>query len=118
MLVLKLPNLDSWEFRFFGKYWGDLDLPRHRFHYTRRGITRMLKEVGFSEVWVKGERVPSSLTRSMEYVAREGEESFFGGLCRGFCRLPRLFRFVIAGAVVVAFSPLGPSRIVVVARRS
>jgi SAM-dependent methyltransferase len=65
LLVLKLPRLDSWEFGLFGATWHGLDLPRHRFHFTRAGIEKLLTSVGYSAVKVKNEFVPLDIARSV-----------------------------------------------------
>lgn len=65
LLVLKLPRLDSWEFGLFGTTWHGLDLPRHRFHFTRAGIEKLLKSVGYSAVKVQNEFVPLDIARSV-----------------------------------------------------
>lgn len=49
-LVVGVPNLDSWQARLGGDRWYHLDLPRHRTHFTARGLVRLLGAHGFEVV--------------------------------------------------------------------
>jgi SAM-dependent methyltransferase len=62
-----LPNIDSWEARFFGTYWYGLELPRHLSHFSPRSLRHILTELGFEEVYFATPRV-SYVERSVEYV--------------------------------------------------
>lgn len=46
-LVLAVPNIDSSPFRWFGRAWYGLDLPRHLTHFTPATLQRMLEQAGF-----------------------------------------------------------------------
>ncbi len=46
-LVVAVPNIDSAPFRWFGRAWYGLDLPRHLAHFTPCTLHRMLERAGF-----------------------------------------------------------------------
>jgi len=48
-----VPNWGSWQRRLFGQYWFPLELPRHRTHFTARGLTAALHAAGFEQVVVR-----------------------------------------------------------------
>jgi hypothetical protein len=50
VMLVGTPNLDSWQARVAGPRWFHLDLPRHRTHFTARGLTRLLEAQGFDVV--------------------------------------------------------------------
>jgi SAM-dependent methyltransferase len=50
VFVFRVPNLDAWDARLFGRYWAGLDQPRHLFVPDETTITRLLAETGFVEV--------------------------------------------------------------------
>ena len=106
ILYLKLPRADSWEARFFKKYWHGYDLPRHRIHFTSSGIKSMLKRVGFSCVHVLPEVVPMDIIRSAEYATIKRH-------------LPKLDTFLMPPAQTIALmmSPFGPGRMIVIAKK-
>jgi SAM-dependent methyltransferase len=48
LLVLSLPNAESWQARCFGPHWFHHDPPRHLFSFGRLGLTRLLAARGFT----------------------------------------------------------------------
>lgn len=47
-VILQLPNAGSYQTRWFGGDWFSLDAPRHRYHFNREALGRLLMETGFS----------------------------------------------------------------------
>ena len=47
LLVLTVPNLQSWDRRLFGVHWIGWDLPRHLYAFPPQLLARMLGEAGF-----------------------------------------------------------------------
>lgn len=47
-VLIGVPNLDSLQARLGGRHWYHLDVPRHRTHFTTRGLHRLLAAEGFS----------------------------------------------------------------------
>jgi SAM-dependent methyltransferase len=58
LVIVQVPNFDSYQARYFGPDWFALDLPRHRFHFTVATLTKLLKRAGF-EVQRVGYRSPN-----------------------------------------------------------
>ena len=50
ILIGELPNLDCWDLRLFGRYWGGLHLPRHLFFWDQRGFRELGRRGGFESV--------------------------------------------------------------------
>jgi SAM-dependent methyltransferase len=50
LLALSLPNLESVEARWFGRYWAGWDAPRHLALFPRDVLIRLLRETGFGDV--------------------------------------------------------------------
>ncbi len=48
VLVLRVPNHDSWDQRIFKEHWAGLDSPRHLYVYDPTTIRRLLQQSGFS----------------------------------------------------------------------
>lgn len=48
LLLIGVPNIDSFVSKITGIYWGDLDVPRHLFHFSPSTISTLLNEAGFS----------------------------------------------------------------------
>jgi SAM-dependent methyltransferase len=47
-LLIGVPNLDSLQARLGGARWYHLDVPRHRIHFTPRGLDALLRRHGFA----------------------------------------------------------------------
>lgn len=48
LLIIGIPNINSFTAKISKDLWGDLDLPRHLFHFTPATITKLLKTLNFS----------------------------------------------------------------------
>lgn len=48
LLLIGVPNIDSFVSKITGIYWGDLDVPRHLFHFSPHTISILLINTGFS----------------------------------------------------------------------
>jgi SAM-dependent methyltransferase len=46
-IIVAVPNIDSLPFRWFGRHWFGLDLPRHLTHFTPWTLPLMLERAGF-----------------------------------------------------------------------
>lgn len=47
VLAISVPNLDSWQYRYFGRDWWSLELPRHLLHFTPATLRRLVEDHGF-----------------------------------------------------------------------
>ena len=118
LLFIKLPRLDSWEARSAGKYWIGYDLPRHRTHFTKEGIRKMLETCGFGHIRVRSEVVPVDVIRSLSYYALHGPDSARRRSARMLTALPGPIKVLLASIVVMVLAPWGAGRMVITARRS
>jgi len=48
ILILRVPNYDSWGARIFGQTWAGLDAPRHLYVFSRKNLITVLDKNGFS----------------------------------------------------------------------
>ncbi len=81
-LVVEVPNIDSLPFRWFGRGWFGLDLPRHLTHFVPATLTRMLERAGFQPDPVTTLRHSNWLRASARLACRlKGS-----GLWRGWLR--------------------------------
>jgi SAM-dependent methyltransferase len=47
VLVMRLPNLDAWDAKWFGDNWAGLDAPRHTYVFGRQPLRRMVRQQGY-----------------------------------------------------------------------
>ena len=43
VLIVGVPNLESWQARYTGPHWFHLDVPRHLFHFSPRSLGKVLQ---------------------------------------------------------------------------
>lgn len=48
LLVIHVPNAHSLEFKLFGRWWFQLDPPRHFYHFDHSSLTAILAKAGFT----------------------------------------------------------------------
>ena len=53
LLVILVPDIRSFEFKFGKESWFHLDLPFHLFHFSEDGLVRLLRKKGFKLIKVK-----------------------------------------------------------------
>lgn len=46
VLMVSVPNLESWQARVTGDAWFHLDVPRHLFHFSARSLSETLRRIG------------------------------------------------------------------------
>ena len=79
LLLVSLPNFGSWQARRFQSDWFHLDLPRHRSHFTARGIDLLLRRAGLQPLRTSTSTSADGLPMSMQYRSF-GERRFRSGL--------------------------------------
>ncbi len=50
LIVVAVPNLKSFDAQHYGPFWAALDVPRHLWHFTPKGLNQLLEENGFTLV--------------------------------------------------------------------
>ena len=52
-VIVALPNYDSFDSKFYSKFWAAYDTPRHRVHFTKKGFVKAANKLGFEVVKAK-----------------------------------------------------------------
>ena len=47
LLLVRVPNVDTWDARLFGPYWGGYDAPRHTYVFSPKTLKALLHKTGF-----------------------------------------------------------------------
>lgn len=68
LLLVTVPNFGSWQRRMFRGAWYQLDLPRHRIHFSRRTLERALATAEFEAVVLACSSGPVGLPASLQYL--------------------------------------------------
>lgn len=70
-LMITVPNIDSLAFRWFGRYWFGLELPRHLTHFTPASLLEMLQRCGFATEPVRHIRRPAWLRYTAQLACQD-----------------------------------------------
>lgn len=81
LLVVCVPNLASWQHRYFGADCWSLELPRHLLHFTPETLRRLVEGHGLevSELRIVGRT--SWMRRSLSAARRHGDRRWLTRLC-------------------------------------
>jgi 2-polyprenyl-3-methyl-5-hydroxy-6-metoxy-1,4-benzoquinol methylase len=69
-LVVSVPNLASWGFRYFGTDWWGLQLPHHLLHFTPQTLRRLLAAHGLEVRTLRAVGRPGWMQRSLAAARR------------------------------------------------
>ncbi len=47
VVFIAVPNIESWDCKYYGKYWAAWDVPIHFWHFSRKSLTSLLEKNGF-----------------------------------------------------------------------
>ena len=67
LVAITVPNFGSWQARRLRSHWYHLDVPRHRTHFTRSGLTAVLERAGLEVVEVRTSTSTVGLPASIQY---------------------------------------------------
>ena len=109
LVVVQVPNIESYQARRFGGDWFALDLPRHRTHFGPETLERLLRETGFEPVDVRH--------RSETHDPHALKQSLKSQLVRRPAPLGRLRYYAAAPFLKLVDRITGGATLTVVARR-
>ena len=93
-LIIAVPNLESSDANYYGKFWAAYDLPRHLWHFSPKSMTKMVSEAGFILVDKKPMPFDSFYVSLLSEKYKNGRSSLIGGFLRGFTSYNRSARNV------------------------
>src|SRR5205085_2563136 len=75
-LVVSVPNIDSWGFRYFQPDWWGLHLPHHLLHFNQATLRRLLEAHGLDVGEVRLVKRPSWMRRSLTAARKRGDTRY------------------------------------------
>ena len=94
LLIIAVPNVDSFDAKIFKKYWYQLEFPIHLIAFTPDSITKMLNRAGFHIRKIYYDRRNATLKRSLLNL-KDGKYRLLSRFSR-FRVLIKIFNFVLA----------------------
>ena len=53
ILIVAVPNHDSFDAKHYKSFWAAYDVPRHRFHFNKKGVLKTVQKHGFKHLLTK-----------------------------------------------------------------
>ncbi|MFH2020855.1 MAG: class I SAM-dependent methyltransferase [archaeon] len=76
--IIAAPNTDSIAFKIFGKYWAQVDAPRHKALFGAKILKKMLEEAGFKITRIRYNSMPYQFSSSLKYYLKaNGKDAWF-----------------------------------------
>ena len=116
-LYVKVPRLDSWPAKLYGKFWHGYDLPRHRSHFTKKGLTDLLEKEGFETIMLKGDYGPLDTVRAIDYFSKFSNNKPLKYLFKTVNILPYIIKLIAATAFEIITSPFKSGRMSIIVKK-
>jgi 2-polyprenyl-3-methyl-5-hydroxy-6-metoxy-1,4-benzoquinol methylase len=84
ILIIAVPNSDSWDAREYEKFWAAYDLPRHLYHFNQKSMQNLLLKGGFSLVQIIPLIFDSFYISLLSEKYKTGKSNFFKAILNGF----------------------------------
>jgi len=84
ILILALPNPNSYDAIHYGEYWAGYDLPRHLYHFTKRDVETLLKKYGFALKAIRPMRFDSFYVSLLSEKYKTGKMKWLSAFGVGF----------------------------------
>ena len=78
-----MPNLKSYDARYYKKYWAAYDLPIHLYHFSKKSICNLFKKHGFSLRKTKGMKFDSFYVSMLSEEHKTGKKNFIKSMFIG-----------------------------------
>lgn len=83
VLIVAVPNCDSWDAKKYGEHWAAWDVPRHLYHFTKKDIETLFKRSGFKLAEVLPMKFDSFYVSLLSEKYKTGKSNMFAGFLNG-----------------------------------
>ena len=83
ILVIAVPNYRAYDSKYYNENWAAWDVPRHLWHFSRKGLTRKLNEKGFFLMKEKPLKFDSFYVSLLSEKNKTGKTNLINAIYRG-----------------------------------
>ena len=83
ILVLALPNYESWDANHYGKYWAAYDVPRHLFHFSKASVEKLSAKAGFGIAEIRPLKLDAYYISLLSEKYANGKMNYFSAFLNG-----------------------------------
>jgi len=82
-LFIAVPNIESYDARFYGAFWAALDVPRHLYHFSPAHMKQLLQKHGLHLQEIKGMPLDAYYISLLSSEYRSGKKQWAEAIYRG-----------------------------------
>jgi len=83
ILVIALPNSESWDASYYGKHWAAYDLPRHLYHFNKESFSHFVKLNSFSILTIIPQKLDSFYISILSEKYKNGKKNYLNAFFNG-----------------------------------
>jgi len=82
-VIIAVPNLNSWDAKYYKKYWAAWDVPIHLWHFSKNSIETLFKKYNFKLVKTKPMLFDSFYVSVLSEEYKTGRKNIITGFLIG-----------------------------------
>jgi len=82
-LIIAVPNCDSWDAHYYGKFWAAFDLPRHLYHFTRETMNILSQKHGLKIDRIIPMKLDAFYISLLSEKYAKGKQDYFRAVING-----------------------------------
>ena len=82
-LIIAIPNSDSWDARYYGKFWAAYDLPRHLYHFSRETMQVLAKNHALKITGIIPMKLDAFYISLLSEKYAKGKQNYFRAVING-----------------------------------
>ncbi|PQJ22002.1 methyltransferase [Tenacibaculum sp. SG-28] len=83
-LIVAVPNYKSYDATYYGSFWAAYDVPRHIWHFSKKSLKRIFKEINMEIIKIKGMQFDSYYVSILSEQYKQIKLPLCRGVYRGF----------------------------------
>jgi 2-polyprenyl-3-methyl-5-hydroxy-6-metoxy-1,4-benzoquinol methylase len=83
IIIIAVPNSESWDAKHYKKFWAAYDLPRHLYHFSEKSIIRLLKNHALGIIKTIPQKLDAFYISLLSERYKSGHGNFFMALLQG-----------------------------------
>jgi len=84
ILIVAVPNCNSWDAGKYGNFWAAYDVPRHLYHFTESTMKKLLTNHGFEILTMLPQKLDAFYVSMLSEKYRSGKNNYFISIINGF----------------------------------
>jgi 2-polyprenyl-3-methyl-5-hydroxy-6-metoxy-1,4-benzoquinol methylase len=84
VFVVAVPNSNSWDARYYKKYWAAYDVPRHLYHFTKETLQQLASKHGFEILKIYPQNLDAYYVSMLSEKYKSGQTNYVRSLLHGF----------------------------------